>query len=259
MIDWEWKKQEVAPTDILDAARTITPTNTVITFDAIPEWTAPHVYLDWAKTALARASDEGWDSASMLAKRAVCRRMDGILVHNHFADFLGKTYAKKAKYLGLLEIPGLNLLREFVLDPRNTFEHSYALAGPDHARRAVELAELFVCATEADANKMATGALGWNVSFKSDKCCKPGYEREEYDFWITHNNKPMLLIDGFSGDVFVLHPRDHTVFLCQRKLFEDEQVLSLNNLLRQRADPNNYSVMPFDAKLMSIVRTHLRL
>jgi hypothetical protein len=119
MIEWEWTKKSVEPAFILDGARAIHETYGSPGIRLVRHWTPAETYLGWARAALARGGDDGWDSAAGWAKRAVCRQMDCILVHNHLEILLGRHNGEKAEYLSRLDVPGLPLLRDLVIDPRN--------------------------------------------------------------------------------------------------------------------------------------------
>ena len=208
MVEWEWKRSEVKPESMLDAARAIAVNSNQVTIDAISHWVEARRYLDWASAALSRGGEDAWDSAAGWAKRAACRRIDGILEHNHLGRFLGENYKQKAEYLAVLDIPGLDLLREMVIDPRNDIEHAYASATDEQARRACEFAKLFLRATEAEASTRAIAALGWNVDYRGELSSKPGNEYERHDFSLKHHHAPMLLVDGYDvAEVLVLIPR----------------------------------------------------
>src|SRR3954465_11028420 len=117
MIDWTWTREAAAPDDILDAAKTIPVTNNRIIMNLTWRWSPARHYLDWARAALNRGGHDGWDTASSLAKRAVCRQMDGILVNNHLGCLLPRNNEPKAEYLTRLGVPGLGTVRSLVIDP----------------------------------------------------------------------------------------------------------------------------------------------
>src|SRR5581483_1209741 len=96
VIPWGWTRTRVSPDNILDAARAMPRTNDRSTITLTAGWVAARRYLGWAQAALQRSGDDGWDTASSLAKRAVCRQMDGILVHNHLGCCLGRNNKDKA-------------------------------------------------------------------------------------------------------------------------------------------------------------------
>lgn len=163
MITWTWTKQNVSPEIILDAVRNIPVTDQRCETDFAGRWIRSDRYFAWARDALHRGGDDGWDAAAGWAKRAVCRRMDGILANNHLGHFLGRNYKDKAEYLKHLKVPGLTALRDLVIDPRNDIEHAYEPATEEHARRACDVAELFLGATEAESP--AVISLGWKMDY----------------------------------------------------------------------------------------------
>jgi hypothetical protein len=234
MIAWEWTRQTVAPDDILDAARSIPASSHRHLMTLFTEWTDADTYLDWAKAALNRTGDDCWDSAAGWAKRGVCRRMDGILAHNHLGCFLSKNYKVKSDYLAKLKVPGLNILRHTVIDPRNGFEHEYALATEEQARQAVEVAELFLLATEGDSYITAVVDLGWHFEF-SDLYAADRDPRHVIKISLTKEHSPMLVVNGYPDNphVLVLYPRDELLSVCPLSCFASEQVLALNTILRE--------------------------
>lgn len=261
MVEWKWTRNEVQPEDILDAARAIAVTTTRITIDLTSDWVKARRYLEWATATLSHGGEQAWDSAAGWAKRAVCRQMDGILAHNHLGRFLGQNYKKKAEYLTRLKVPGLSLLRDLVIDPRNDIEHAYALATEEQARRACELAELFLGATEPAVSLPAIAALGWSIDYSGAFCSKPGKEYERHDFTVKHHHGPTLLIDGYAkvAEVFVLHPKDEALSICPRDSFSSDQMIELNGRLRQCLASTSYSSRHFDRALMKTLRGQLGL
>ena len=258
-VDWEWTREELDPEDILDAARTIEVNSSQITVDTTSHWVNTRRYLDWASVAISRGGEDAWDSAAGWAKRAVCQRMDAILVHNHFGSFLGQNYKRKADYLTELNVPGSSLLRDLVIDPRNVIEHSYVLATEAHARRAYEVAQLFVDATEAEANIPAIAALGWNISHRHEACDIPGQKYDKHEFRLSHWQEPMLLIDSYSPDaeVFIINPKETVLGVCARDSFKSSQLTELNSMLRKCLDFTSYSSYRFDRSLMKTLRDQL--
>src|SRR4051794_35566601 len=102
MVEWEWNRSQVGPAEVLDAARTMSAKKDRVNADLTTTWADAGRYLAWATAALSRGGDDGWDAAAGWAKRAVCRRMDGILVNNHLGRFVGQNNEKKAGYLARL-------------------------------------------------------------------------------------------------------------------------------------------------------------
>jgi len=261
MITWTWKREKVVPDDVLDAARTISATNNRITMDLTWGWVPARRYLEWACAALQRGGEDGWDTASSLAKRAVCRQIDGFLVHNHLGSFLGRNYKDKAGYLAELKVPGLTLLKDLVIDPRNEIEHSYELATEEQARRARDVAELFLGATDIQASTPAIVALGWNANISESICTAPGKEHHILKIHLTKSNSPMLLISGYPDgpEVMVIIPQEETLRACPLKDFKSEQVITLNNMLRECLKSESYSSRSLSAALMKAMKEQLNL
>jgi hypothetical protein len=261
MITWEWTKQSVEPDDIIDAIRAMPPAGSRHTLQLVPHWTPALTYLDWAKSALLRGGDDGWDAAAGWAKRAVCRQMDCILVHNHLSCFLGRNYKDKAGYLSALRVPGLPALRELVIDPRNDIEHSYARATEAHARMACDIAELFLGATDKEANIPAVVDLGWNFEYAG---CVMGTPTRPYHFVeikLTKEHGPMLVVTGYpdAPEAVVLYPQDETLSVCSLKHFSSEQVLALNDKLREPLRTGSYSLCSVSTFFMKALKEQLRL
>jgi hypothetical protein len=234
MTTWNWKKETVAPDDILDAARTLPVGTQRILIDLTGWWTAARELLAWARSALGRGGSEGWDTAASLAKRAVCRQMDGILVHNHFGCFLGKNWKDKGGILARLDIPGLNLVRDLVIDPRNDIEHAYALATEEQAKRACDVAELFLSGTDQQAAIPAVLGLGWDTSGSDMMSTAPGREFHSIVIGLKKEDGPRLLITAWEEEhrVLVLYPTDEMLSICPLQRFSVEQILTLNARLR---------------------------
>jgi hypothetical protein len=261
MIDWDWIRKDYEPADVLDAARDLEPTSSRVFADPTACWVKASTYLEWASAAITRGGDDAWDCAAGWSKRAVCCRMDAILVNNHFGSYLGHNYKKKAGYLSVLDVPGLSVLRDLVIDPRNDIEHSYTVASEAQAKRAFDIGQLFLGATEKMAAQMTIVAHGWNVNYRGGICDKRGHEFERHEFSLRRDQKPMLLIDSYSssGDVFVLNPKDELLAICPLKRFAVAELISLNEHLRKCLAFDSYSSRQLAPKLMSTLRDQLRL
>jgi hypothetical protein len=261
MVTWEWTKQPVEPEDILDAAKAIPVTSDRIVMSLTGCWTSAGRLLEWACAALNRGTDDGWDTASSLAKRAVCRQMDGILAHNHLGCFHGENYKKKAGYLAALKMPGLTLLRDLVIDPRNDIEHAYEVATEDQARQACEVAELFLGATEKEAQIPAILALGWNVSSSESISTAPGQEFHRIEIKLTKEHEPMLFIKGYPSEpeVLVIYPKEETVSTCPLKKFKPEQVMTLNARLRECLKSDGFTQRSLSPAFVKAMKEQLKL
>jgi hypothetical protein len=261
MMDWTWTRERVSPSEILDAARTIPVTNDRVTMDLTWRWVPARRYLDWARAALVRGSEGGWDSAASLAKRAVCRQIDGILAHNHLGCFHGDNYKKKSEYLAELKVPALALLRDLVIDPRNDIEHVYRLAAEDQARRAVDVADLFIAATADEAETPAIMALGWNVNVSEFMSSTPGKEQHVIRFALTKKHAPMLLISAYpdAPEATIIQPQEEALRTCPLKDFKSSEIIKLNTRLRECLNSDSYTSRSLGEAFGKTLREQLQI
>lgn len=229
--------------------------------DLTCRWTPARQYLEWARAAVKRGEHDGWDTGLGLAKRAACRQMDGILAHNHLGCFHGTNYKKKTEYLADLRIPGLALLRDLVIDPRNDIEHAYELATQEQAERACDVAELFLGATDTEAGTPAIMALGWNVNVHESICTAPGKEHHILKLELKKDHSPMLVIVGYpdAPETLVINPAEETVGGCPLQHFTSDQVLTLNAKLRECLTSQNYSSRSVSESFLVALREQLQL
>lgn len=229
--------------------------------DLTSRWVPARKYLEWARAALERGGEDDWDSACSLAKRSVCRQIDGILAHNHLGSFHGQNYGDKSEYLAELKVPALTLLRDLVIDPRNDIEHAYRLATRDQARRAVEVAELFITATSGEAGTPAIMALGWNVNFSEFKSVVPGKEQHIIKFVLTKKHAPMLLISGYpdAPEAMIIHPKEEALRTCPLKEFESHETIKLNARLRECLSSTSYTSLALDESFIKALKEQLKL
>lgn len=229
-------RKEVEPADILTAARTI-PANNVRTCNWFEhEWVPPEEYLQWARRGLQQPQDEySLDSAVCYAKRVVCRIIDALILGNHLRYFLSKNYP--AKIQGLCEV-GISIppiIHELIIDPRNQLEHDYKRPEFKKAEHAVQIAKLFLYATEKELKRKPIIALKWNISYRCSSSAK-GEVIEFHGF----SNEPMLFVDVFTEpvEIKVVHPKDSEVSVARLESFTQEQSIELAKKLREHYTQN---------------------
>jgi hypothetical protein len=261
MIAWEWTKQQVAPDDILDGARVIPGRGGETGVHLVDGWTSALTYLEWAKLAIERGGNDGWDSAAGWAKRAVCRQMDYILVHNHLQPFLGKSYKDKAGYLAALKVPGLPVLRDLVIDPRNDIEHVYALATKEQAETACHIAELFLGATEKEAKVPAILDLGWDFEWAGSITAGPEDVKHSVKVMLNKDHPPFITVVGYpdAPEAMILYPQDELVSVCPLRDFRSDQLLAFNDKLREQVRSESYSLRTVGLGFIRSICRELRL
>lgn len=260
MIGWAWTKNTVEPDDILDGTRTIKGPMGRHGVRLTHQWTPADTLLEWSKAAIARGGSDGWDTAAGLAKRSVCRQLDCILVHNHMGHLLGQNYGKKALYLAALNVPGLMTLRDLVIDPRNDIEHSYTLANEAQARRACDIAEMFLAASDSAADAPAVFDYGWDFEYGGSLTAAPE-DKRAVKVELTKDHEPFLFILGYPGapEVALLNPKEETAMLCPLKDFRGEQVLELNQMIHTNPTPGYYSMSTVGIQFLRAIAHELKL
>src|SRR4051812_25601786 len=99
MAEFEWKRTRVDPEDILDALKTIGG-RADWSVNLIPEdWLPAETLYQWAEIGLNNDHPLGMDIAFTYAKRAVCRRIDGLLLHNYCGKYERANYPQKIDIL----------------------------------------------------------------------------------------------------------------------------------------------------------------
>lgn len=154
-------------------------------------------------------------------------------------------------------MPGLDLVRQLVIDPRNDIEHQYVLTTEDQACRAVDLAELFLAGTEDEDDLFASISLGWSADHREEH----GPSRHLIEYGVRHHHAPMLLIEIFTEKpvVIVLYPKDGEAAFCPLGIFKTDDALDLNKRLRCMDKSGGYSWSSFDTLRMRVMREQLKL
>lgn len=151
MAEFDWKRTKVGPQDILDALKTI-GNRAEWSVKLVPEhWVPAETLYQWAEIGLSNDHPLGMDIAFTYAKRAVCRRIDGLLLNNYCGNYVRAKYPPKIEILKEIGIPIPNIVHKWVISGRNAIEHDYQAADKDQSSDAVETAQLFLNATAMEA------------------------------------------------------------------------------------------------------------
>lgn len=170
-------------------------------FDVTPE-----EFLKFAKTDYKDNSKKGLVGAVTNAKRAIDCQIDWIINYLGYEylefkeekypyllntinelekeEYLNKDYPLKLRFIQALEIAPTFLISE-IRTVRNKLEHEYILPSKEKARECIELAELFIDATQ---NKLFNRFItNYNI-------------QNEYDRTDTYMRKPFYSISFEPGD-----------------------------------------------------------
>ncbi len=127
------------------------------------QWAPAQRFLEWARRGLSENDDYGFSNAIGYAKKSVARRIDGILRTYHLQALSRVNYPLKIKALNELGVSVPQIVSELVIDPRNELEHKYSMPTHRAAGRAIEIAELFLSATDAESSRSSIVAVNWNI------------------------------------------------------------------------------------------------
>lgn len=197
----------ISSEDFLAAARTI-PANHAERTYLNQDWIKPATLLDWSRQGLANADDYGLSNAVTYAKRAACCRIDRLIRNYHLRRLSRAPFPAKIEALENVGLSVPSVVHELIIAPRNELEHEYALADADTARRAVDIATLFLVATnDVDGNESII-AINMNMLYTSGS--KDGERKATFDGWsggtmlfmdIFADPHTAKLVDGENGEV----------------------------------------------------------
>ncbi len=224
-------RKRVEPEDILSGFGNMERCDTYRILPGSLDWIDEITYLDWARTAIDRASDEGYAAAIGHAKRAVCRRIDALLYFRHMHAWMREKYPKKMEILSSLGVKIPQIVYSFIIEPRNIEEHDYQKSNIDRSKNAFEMAELFVSATNEDIQQGATVFVGDNLH----EMIAVGLPIEAFDESIFCGlpDDPFVFVDSLEKpfSVKIVHPKDLEILHSNLNKFSLEQVVKLNSLL----------------------------
>lgn len=144
-------------------AKTI-PTNHARTCDWIGhQWVSPEQYLEWAEVSFKGGDERGFVSAVAHAKRAVCRVIDTLILSYHLEYTKRCRYPVKIDGLTSIGIGVDSIVHELIIDPRNELEHEYRVPEPNQAKRAIQVAGLFIAAMRHEFERKSIIAFDWNL------------------------------------------------------------------------------------------------
>ena len=175
----------------------------------------------------------------MHAKRAAANRIDVLVRYNHLAPLAHADYEQKAEALREIGMRVPDVIRDLVFDPRNEAEHEYEPPDQRTARRASEIAHLFVEATEAEYERSSIVAVSWNVS--TMRLIDSNGESVDSEVF---GDKPMLFIDVFDEPhaAKIVDPSGGEIRFAQLRSFTKEHAIALAHILRANYSQGSLSV-----------------
>ena len=187
----ELTRIETDAEDFLSGARTIPSENAHIC-SLNHNTITPSTFLAWALRGFGEGDEYGLSNAVIYAKRAACCRIDRLIRNYHLRLYCRTPFPAKIEALKELGLVVPNVIQELVIDPRNDLEHDYVFADTGTARRAVDIATLFLAATDSVDSYGSIIALNMNMHYS----CIGGVRNEvTFSGW---SKGAMLFMDVFS-------------------------------------------------------------
>ena len=228
------RKVPIAPADLLTAASTIRLHEANCHSWLQKAWVGAAEYLDWANRGLIVGGDDGFATAVTFAKRAVCRRIDALLIYNHLRQYQRAAYPAKLEVLAATGISSPQIVYELNISPRNQMEHGYERVSLTVARHAVEIADLYLRSTAAEEERGAIIALDWNILGGLTASTTGGLRVHVGPF----ADRPMLFVDVFANPVAakIVNPLRSEVLVAEIGSFTPDENQQLARLLRRHWD-----------------------
>jgi hypothetical protein len=218
----------------------------VITCPRDEDLISADTYLDWANRGNKEDDDYGYSVAIMYSKKAVCRRIDSLILHNHLYNYRGKNYPEKLEALESVGISNGNIVHEFVISPRNELEHAYQFPTKIAAKRAIETTDLYLNYTKSEYQKhcLVVGNLAFTnvgVFFSNDKPPQLKYES-------CASREAMFIVNIFEEEFQIVYSTSNEIRFSKFTDFTNEQQIKLSNILRSRS--HNIGVTGLHSKSM---------
>ena len=225
---------EVSAEDVLAAAGMV-PANNVKTSSLNGHWTKPAKYLEWATRGFREADQHGLANAITYAKLATCCRVDRLINNYHLRRLHRLVFPEKIDALKRVGINIPSVVHELIITPRNELEHDYAPADLDTARRAVDIATLFLTATDSDEREESIVMLNMNMRASS-----AGGERVTFNGWCP---RTMLFVDIFAEPqaAKIVDGEQRQVSYSELTKFTRQQAIELARILHGHYSLQNRS------------------
>ena len=226
-------RTEVAAQDFLTAARVIRANN-AHTCSLNHHWTKPTTYLEWARRGFSDADDYGLANAITYAKRAACCRIDRLIHNYHLQRLHRASFPKKIQTLERIGINIPSVIQELIIDPRNELEHDYVPADAGTARHALDIATLFLTATDSVDSQESIIALNVNMLYGHAFNLKNGEERVTFNGWSKGATGTMLFMDIFAEPqtAKIVDGEHQEVRYVELAKFTRQEAIELASILR---------------------------
>lgn len=247
MKDNLFKSIKEDPADIISGLKTLS-FDRIVNCNWLEDWLPSELYLEWAQKGFEENNDYGLSIAITYSKKCVCRRIDSLLLYNHLYSFKNKKYPEKITILSKVGIVSPKIIQKLIIDTRNELEHLYQKPKNESAENAIELAELYINATQEEYDKGSIIIV--NSSMLYEHNIKNSISEIHFKGFSTH---PMLVIDIFKDEIKIVYPENQEIRYSKVKDFSESQTIELTNILRKHYKLKNRSSSGFVKKDLQIL------
>ncbi|MDD2900927.1 MAG: hypothetical protein PHU44_00660 [Syntrophales bacterium] len=226
-----FSKVKANPSDILDGLNNL-PLQDVISCKGLADeleysWLPSEKYLEWAKKGISEKTDYGFNIAITFSKRSVCRRIDTLILYNHLYNYRNKPYPTKIDVLTKIGLKPVDILHDLIISLRNELEHSYKSISERDAQVAIQLAEMYIDATQHEIENgsitVVNSSFLFGQSFSSHGC----------SLWFNGLSRhPMVVIDIFQQEIKIVFPVEKEIKYAKLNSFSNDEIIYLSTKLR---------------------------
>jgi hypothetical protein len=147
-------------------------------------------------------------------------------------------YPCKIEALNELGVSTPQIISELVIDPRNELEHEYQMPTYQVARQAIEIAALFLHATDTESKRSSIVAVNWNVL--GAHLWGSGGHHVKFDGFTRES---MSFVDVFDDphSIKIVNPVHAEIRLARLESFAPSEAIQLAQLLRANYDNSSGS------------------
>ena len=231
MIGISFNRKEVNPLDIISGIETM-PLNYAITCNWLEDnWIPSEEYLEWAKRAISENDEYGFDIAINYSKKSVCRRIDALVLYNHLNNIFRnrRSYPDKINILKAIGLTSFKIVHKCVIEPRNDLEHLYQKATKEKAEDSIQVAELFLNATQSEFERGSILIVDSSILFGQ-------YHSNPLNFYgnfCGFSDNPMLVVDILRDEIKIVFSKEKEIVFVKIKSFSNSEEIEFSNRLRK--------------------------
>jgi hypothetical protein len=163
-------------------------------------------------------------------------RIDRLIRNYHLQRLRRAAFPKKIEGLAAIGISIPSVIHELIIDPRNELEHEYLIPDPDVARRATDVASLFIAATDEADLQESIVAINSNYLYAGG--LYKGQRIVKFEGW---SDGVMVFIDIFNDPhtAKIVDGQKMEVCFTQLQEFSIDENVKLGSFIRRHYSLNS--------------------